>query len=67
MACTRIDMLTANGGTKMLSVVGKLVALVDSSKFMSARGCCSAAPIRRYADYRQNANPQVLQRLKPVA
>ncbi len=37
-----------HGGTKMLSVVGKLVALVDSSKLASASkgNAVSAAPIR---------------------
>ncbi|VDZ81308.1 transcriptional regulator [Salmonella bongori] len=42
----KTDMLTAMAEQKMLSVVGKLVALVDSSKIGERAACYSAVPIK---------------------
>ncbi|ELL65041.1 transcriptional repressor UlaR, partial [Salmonella enterica subsp. enterica serovar Enteritidis str. SE30663] len=54
-----------HGGQKMLSVVGKLVALVDSSKIGERAGMLfSRADQIAMLITGKNANPQVLQQLE---
>lgn len=61
----KTDMLTAMAEQKMLSVVGKLVALVDSSKIGERAGMLfSRADQIAMLITGKNANPQVLQQLE---
>lgn len=61
----KTDMLTAMAEQKMLSVVGKLVVLVDSSKIGERAGMLLAVPIKSIClSPAKNANPEILQQLE---